>query len=89
MSKQGTNALHGAGFFFDQNQAMTMRDYRQLRAYLDVFNIANRANFNNPTVTVGTVTGADRRDAATFLVLRSIRDGGPTRTAQFNIRYSF
>jgi len=62
---------------------------RQLRAYLDLFNIANRANFNNPTTTVGTVTGADRRDAATFLVLRSIRDGGPTRTAQFNIRYSF
>jgi hypothetical protein len=38
---------------------------------------------------VGTVTGADRRDATTFLVLRSIRDGGPTRTAQLNIRYSF
>jgi hypothetical protein len=54
---------------------------RQLRAYLDVFNIANRANYNNPS--------ADRRDAATFLILRSIRDGGPTRTAQINVRYSF
>ena len=67
----------------------TVSRNRQLRAYLDVFNITNRANFNNPTATVGTVTGADRRDAATFLVLRSIRDGGPTRTAQLNIRYSF
>src|SRR5262249_44344281 len=67
----------------------TVSRNRQLRAYLDVFNITNRANFNNPTTTVGTVTGADRRDTATFLILRSIRDGGPTRTAQLNIRYSF
>ena len=49
--------------------------------YVDIFNVTNRANFNNPT--------ADRRDAATFLILRSIRNGGPSRTAQFNVRYDF
>jgi hypothetical protein len=54
---------------------------RRIRAYVDVFNITNRANFNNPT--------GDRRDAATFLILRSIRNGGPSRTAQLNVRYDF
>ena len=58
-------------------------------AYVDLFNVTNRANYNNPVSTVGPVTSADRRDAATFLILRSIRNGGPTRTAQFNIRYDF
>jgi hypothetical protein len=54
---------------------------KRIMAYVDVFNVTNRANFNNPT--------GDRRDAATFLILRSIRNGGPTRTAQFNVRYDF
>jgi hypothetical protein len=54
---------------------------KRIRAYVDVFNITNHANFNNPT--------GDRRDAATFLILRSIRNGGPSRTAQFNVRYEF
>jgi hypothetical protein len=48
---------------------------------VDVFNVTNRANFNNPT--------GDRRDAATFLILRSIRGGGPTRTAQLNFKVTF
>jgi hypothetical protein len=62
---------------------------RRLMAYVDVFNLTNRANFNNPTSTVAGVTSADRRAADTFLILRSIRNGGPTRTAQFNVRYDF
>ena len=53
---------------------------RRVMAYVDVFNVTNRANFNNPT--------GDRRDA-TFLIVRSIRNGGPTRTAQLNLRYDF
>ena len=52
-----------------------------LQAHIDVFNVTNRANFNNPT--------GDRRDTATFLILRSIRGGGPTRTAQVNFKYVF
>jgi hypothetical protein len=60
---------------------------RALQAHIDVFNVTNRANFNNPTSTTGNVTSADRRDAATFLILRSVVS--PTRTAQFNLKYSF
>jgi hypothetical protein len=60
---------------------------RTLQAHFDLFNVTNRPNFNNPITPNGTT--ADRRDTATFLVLRSIRGGGPTRTAQFNLRYSF
>ncbi len=54
---------------------------RALQAHIDVFNVTNRANFNNPN--------GDRFDAATFLILRSILNGGPTRTAQFNLKYTF
>lgn len=54
---------------------------RRIMAYLDIFNVTNRANFNNPS--------GDVRDTATFLILRSIRNGGPSRTAQFNVRYDF
>jgi hypothetical protein len=52
---------------------------RSLQAWVDVFNVTNRANFNNPT--------GDRRDTATFLILRSVVN--PTRTAQLNLRFSF
>jgi hypothetical protein len=62
---------------------------RALQAHVDVFNVTDHANFNNPTDTAGGVTSSDRRDTARFLVLRSIRGGGPSRTAQFNLRYSF
>ncbi len=59
----------------------TLPGGRYLQAHVDVFNVANRANFNTPT--------ADQRDAATFLILRSILNGGPTRTAQLNFKDSF
>jgi hypothetical protein len=58
---------------------------RTLQAHVDLFNVTNRPNFNNPTSN-GV---ADRRDASTFLILRSIRGGGPTRTAQLNFKYTF
>jgi hypothetical protein len=58
---------------------------RELQAHVDVFNVTNHANFNNPAVN----GQADRRDTATFLILRSILNGGPTRTAQFNLKYTF
>jgi hypothetical protein len=53
---------------------------RTLDAFLDIFNVTNRASFNNPT--------GDRR-LADFLIVRSIVDGGPTRVAQLNLRYAF
>ena len=52
---------------------------RSLQAHLDIFNVTNRANYNTPS--------SDRRDTATFLILRSTV--APTRTAQFNVKYSF
>jgi hypothetical protein len=52
---------------------------RSLQAHVDVFNVTNRANFNNPN--------GDRRDTATFLILRSVVN--PTRTAQLNFKYTF
>jgi len=58
---------------------------RRVMAYVDIFNLTNRANFNSPA----TNGAADIRDAANFLIVRSIRNGGPSRTAQFNVRYDF
>jgi Carboxypeptidase regulatory-like domain/TonB dependent receptor-like, beta-barrel/TonB-dependent Receptor Plug Domain len=54
---------------------------RFLQVHVDVFNVTNRANFNTPS--------GDQRTATTFLILRSILNGGPTRTAQLNFKYSF
>ncbi|MBI3494257.1 MAG: TonB-dependent receptor [Acidobacteria bacterium] len=55
-----------------------------LQAHFDIFNVTDHANFTNPANPT-----ADRRDAATFLIVRSILNGGPTRTAQFNLTYRF
>ncbi len=52
---------------------------RALQAHIDVFNVTNRVNFQNPN--------GDRRDTATFLILTST--DAPTRTAQFNVKYTF
>ena len=52
---------------------------RALQAWVDVFNVTNRANFATPN--------GDRRDTATFLILRSVSN--PTRTAQLNFRFTF
>jgi hypothetical protein len=52
---------------------------RTLDAFLDIFNLANRANFANPLV--------DRRLPATFLRLLDVSEDGPT--AQLNLRYGF
>ena len=54
---------------------------RTLDMFLDVFNLANRANFANPLT--------DQRLPATFLRLLDVSDEGPTRTAQINVRYGF
>jgi hypothetical protein len=50
-----------------------------LQAYVDVFNVTDHVNFNTPS--------GDRRTPATFLILRSA--SAPTRTAQFNLKYTF
>jgi len=61
---------------------------RTLQAHLDIFNVTNHANFVVATQTIGNVQNVvDRRDAATFLSYASTV--APTRTAQFNVKYTF
>ena len=50
--------------------------------------MTNRANFVIATQNIGNVLNVvDRRDAATFLSYGSTI--APTRTAQFNLKYTF
>jgi hypothetical protein len=83
-NKGGFNGVRGPDFQIGSLRAAYQfrlpHNAQKIRAYVDVFNITNHANFNNPT--------GDRRDN-TFLIYRAIRNGGPTRTAQFNVRYEF
>ena len=52
-----------------------------LDIFFDIFNITNRANFNNPS--------GDER-LSNFLILRSLRGGsGFPRAAQFGVRFGF
>ena len=58
-----------------------------LEFFVDVYNITNRTNFENP---VNTAAGADRRLTATFLVPTVLRGGsGFPRQAQLGVRYTF
>jgi hypothetical protein len=59
----------------------SLSENRYLQAHIDVFNVTNRANFSTPS--------GDRRTPGTFLILRTIQNGGPTRTAQLNIKFTF
>jgi hypothetical protein len=54
---------------------------RTFDAFLDLFNVTNQPNFNNP--------GTDRRITADYLRILSTRDESPPRTAQLNFRYGF
>ena len=83
-NKGGMNGARGPDFQIVNMRAgyrFRLPGNRSLQAHVDIFNATNRANYNSPN--------GDRRDTATFLILQSIRGGGPTRTAQFNLRYSF
>jgi hypothetical protein len=53
---------------------------RTLDLFVEVFNIFNNANFENPT--------GDQR-STDFLRLRSLRGGGFPRQAQFGGRFGF
>jgi hypothetical protein len=57
-----------------------MKGNRTLDAFIDVFNLTNEPNFANPL--------GDQR-VGTFMLLTTIFNGGPTRTAQLNVRYGF
>jgi hypothetical protein len=83
-NKDGFSGARAPGYFLINTRVayrFKLPGTHTLQAHFDVFNLTNHANFNVPS--------SDRRDAATFLVVRSILNGGPTRTAQFNLTYRF
>lgn len=81
-SKGGRRGAPGPDYFITNLRVgyrLPVGGQRALDLFLDVFNVTNRANFENPT--------SDRR-LTNFLILRALEDG-VTRTAQFNVRYTF
>jgi hypothetical protein len=70
----GRNGAYGPDYFQLDLRAGWRRPLggqRALEVFLDIFNITNRANFDNPTAT-----NSDRRLPTTFLVLTNLRGGG-------------
>ena len=84
-SKGGRNGAIGPDYFqIDVRAGWRGRlgADRSLDLYLDIFNITDRANWDNPS--------GDRRLTATFLQLRTLRGGsGFPRQANFGVRYAF
>src|SRR5262249_42771283 len=72
--KGGRNGATGPDFFQMDVRAgwrRRLRGDQALEVFLDIFNITNRANFDNPTST-----NSDRRIASSFLVVTNLRGGG-------------
>ena len=79
----GRNGARGPGFFqLDMRFGYRVRMPRggTLDMFGEVFNLTNRANFDNPS--------GDKR-STNFLMLTALRAGGIPRTAQFGVRYGF
>ncbi|MGE0815333.1 MAG: carboxypeptidase regulatory-like domain-containing protein [Vicinamibacterales bacterium] len=81
----GRNGAYGPDYFQLDLRAgwrVRTRENHALNVFFDIFNVTNRANFDNPS--------GDRRVASTFLVLTNLRGGGGfPRQAQFGVRYQF
>jgi hypothetical protein len=84
----GRNGAVGPDYFQLDVRAGWRRKIRAekaLEVFLDIYNITNRANFDNP----GTAN-SDRRLPATFLVLTNLRGGGGfPRQAMLGTRFVF
>jgi Carboxypeptidase regulatory-like domain/TonB dependent receptor-like, beta-barrel/TonB-dependent Receptor Plug Domain len=83
-NKGGINGARGPDYFLINMRAayrFKLPGNKTLQAHVDVFNVTNHANFNTPS--------SDRQAPASFLILRSILNGGPTRTLQLNFQYRF
>lgn len=77
------NGATGPSFFqLDMRFGYRLRPRadQTLDVFVDLFNLTNRANFNNPS--------GDLR-STNFLVLTSLRAGAVPRTAQIGIRFGF
>ena len=85
--KGGRNGAYGPDYFQVDLRAGWRRriQERTLEAFIDVFNLTNRTNLDNPTVAA-----SDQRTPATFLVLTNLRGGsGFPRSVQFGMRFAF
>ncbi|MGH9201400.1 MAG: hypothetical protein ACRD2A_09200, partial [Vicinamibacterales bacterium] len=80
----GRNGARGLGFAqLDLRIGYRLRVWntRTLDVFGEIFNVTNRANFNNPT--------GDMRGGAQFLVPTTLRGGGFPRQFQFGTRFGF
>ena len=89
-NKGGRNGAIGPDYFqldLRAGWSRQIHNRQALEIFLDIFNITNRVNWNNPT---NSGANADERLTATFLVLNSLRGGsGFPRQAQVGVRYVF
>jgi len=87
----GRNGAYGPGFFqldLRVGYRLPAGAGRTLDVFGEIFNVTNRANFDNPTTAVLGHPVADRR-LTDFLQLRTLRPGGIPRTGQFGLRLGF
>ena len=84
----GRNGAVGPDYFQIDMRAGWRRKLggeKALEMFLDIYNITNRANFDNPTSA-----NSDRRVASSFLVLTNLRGGGGfPRQASMGFRLVF
>jgi hypothetical protein len=85
------NGAYGPGFFQLDTRIgyrISAGGQRTLAVFGEIFNITNRANFDNPITMLLNHPVADRR-LANFLQLIALRPGAVPRTGQFGIRLGF
>ena len=84
----GRNGAYGPDYLQADLRAGWRRKVKSdkaLEVFLDIYNITNRANFDNPTTS-----NSDRRVASSFLVLTNLRGGGGfPRQAEVGFRFVF
>jgi hypothetical protein len=89
----GRNGAIGPDYFQLDVRAgwrRTINAQRTLELFLDIYNVTNRANFDNPTTTGVPGGSTDRRLPATYLVLTNLRGGGGfPRQALMGVRFAF
>jgi TonB-dependent receptor-like protein len=82
-NKGGLNGARGPDFFeidFRTTYALPISGAQRLQLFAEIYNLTNRANFENP--------GGDQR-LSSFLDLRTLRQGNTSRRAQLGIRLAF
>lgn len=91
--KGGRNGAIGPNYFQMDIRAGWRKKIganRALELFLDIFNVTNRANFENPTTSGVPGASTDRRLTATFLQLSNLRGGGGfPRQALMGSRFVF